>query len=94
MTLEISSHHLIELIKEDIKLNYLVFGLKDLGLECDPELLNLSSIIFKICEVDFEDLKPVEDYYNFMNKLRPHSLENLLESLDALSKECLDKLIK
>lgn len=95
MTLEISSHHIIDLIKEDIRLNHLVFGLQDLGIECHPELLSLSPAIFKICGVDLEkDLGIVEDYYTLLNSTRNKTVETINEQLNKLSDDCIGKLFR
>ncbi|MEP5613552.1 MAG: hypothetical protein ABJP45_14970 [Cyclobacteriaceae bacterium] len=94
MTLEVSSHHIIELIKEDIKLNHLIFGLQDLGLECQGDLLNLSLVIFKICKIDIdEDYRTIEKYYVAINDLRKHPIEKVSDRLDEFSNDLLKQLI-
>ena len=75
MTLEITSHHIIELIKEDIKLTHLVYGLQDLGLESSAELCNLSLPIFKLCGMDLtKDMIRVEAYYGLVNSTMMFSI--------------------
>ncbi len=95
MKLEASSHHLIDLIKEDIKLNYLVFGLKELGLESHLELFNLSPIIFNICGISFQtQTSIVEEYYNEINLIRELPFTEVCKSIDDLAENVKQILVK
>lgn len=94
MTLAITSHHIIELIKEDIKLTHLIFGLQDLGLEASADLCNLSLPIFHICGIDLtRDMHRAEMYYALLNSTRGLTLEATIEEMDELVEKCLVVLV-
>ena len=58
---------LLKIIAEDIKLNHLHFGLQDLGLVPERDILGLSEIIFDLMQSD-ELIR--EKYYQRINDLR------------------------
>ncbi len=88
MTIEISESDILHLIEEDIKLNYLVFGLREVGVDCNPEYLNLSPIIFKMCGIDTEtDGKVIDEYYRYVSSLQGGPFDSVSPRIRELAKE-------
>lgn len=80
---------IVKLISEDIKLNYLYFGLQDLGMDMHNELLGLSDIIFSMGQLSPENR---EAYYQRVNSIQRSNFETLNASLPILSTEIYEDI--
>ncbi|MDW3191987.1 MAG: hypothetical protein R8G66_06470 [Cytophagales bacterium] len=81
---------LLKLIAEDIKLNHLHFGLSDLGIVLEIDILGIGEIVFDLT-------KPIqtrrESYYQKVNELRRLTYKELSEQLELQSKIILQEIL-
>lgn len=81
---------LLRLIAEDIKLNYLHFGLKDLGIEFELDILAIGEIVFDRLGSD-ESVR--EEYYQRINTLRGLTSDEIQERLEENSQAIYEEVL-
>ena len=95
MKIQISTDLLLNLIKEDIKINYLYLSFEKLGFECSVSFPNLSSLVFQYCGVSIDvENDESEEYYKFLNSFQDLSYSELTEKLENFDFEDVSQWLK
>ena len=74
------------LVEQDIKINWMLFGLENIGFELPTESPDLAPIIFKLANISADNLNQTSDaYYEYLNTYRGVPPSKLMERLEKLS---------
>ena len=83
MNIPFSVNELLDLIRQDIKVNRLYFSFVELGFECPFNFPDLSSVVFEICNIpQSEENDTSEKYYQFLNSFKELTDEELTVRLN------------
>ena len=86
----VGSGLVLKLIEEDMKLNHLHFGLSDLGIDLEVDILGIAEIVFELMQ---SDQAVRENYYQKVNELRSLTYQELSNQLAYQSQVIFNEIL-